>query len=167
MCQEETIIDTPGKSLKYGNDLIKLVAVYYATLLKKGAAQQELDSLKNFSKIMKTHYNEDVTKRAMENMCLKKFKKPNNLPFTNDVVKLYNFVESSIDKLLQKSLATTSDYSKLVDLLMSKIVIFNRKRVGDVQSITKKEYIEWLERDDRKVEDESLTQLDDLEKHLS
>lgn len=166
--QEETVIRCPGKALKYGNDVNKLTALQHGILLKNGGGnERKLEELKNFCKIMRWHFNEDVTKLALENMQLKKSKKTPNLPDTSDVVNLYSFVEASINKVLETESLQLSDYSNLVNLVMTKIIVFNRKRVGDIQNLTKKEYLEWVENSNKQVDHETLMELDELEQHIS
>ncbi len=60
-----------------------------------------------------------------------KAEKDDPLPVTEDVVAFVDFLDAELDKALQKAKHTETDYRRLSKLIYSRILIFNRKRIGD------------------------------------
>ncbi|XP_050507304.1 uncharacterized protein LOC126884966 [Diabrotica virgifera virgifera] len=103
------------------------------------------------SKIDKTPCNSDIKVGRAKNLVyleppwwplfiIKVFPFPNETP----CIKLFNDYLNALSaesfKLLQENTNIRSNYKKLTECILAKTVIFNRKRVGDVQYLTVETY---------------------------
>jgi hypothetical protein len=164
-------VATPGKALKYGNDLNKLCTTMHALLLKSEVETDQMTMLKNLMKLIESSYNEDVSSHASQNLNLAKHKKPQVIPLTEDVVIFSSYLDCEIERLnmaCTNKIITAHQYSTLVEVTLCKLVIFNRKRVGDVDNFTTAEWKEWLGNGAlQTVDNESLATMDALERKLA
>ena len=118
--------------------------------LKKCGALLQVQALKNsdhikvqqtdyFLKLMETEYSVLCTE-ALQTLKERKFNKPKYLPLSKDVKSLTEYVNAELqiayDCLISNE--DTVSYTKLSKVLMVSLILFNRRRSGEVQKISLK-----------------------------
>ncbi|XP_039289334.1 uncharacterized protein LOC120352517 [Nilaparvata lugens] len=104
------------------------------------------------------HWSISISRKAVEFMNSCKWNKPSLIPLADDVLKLNTYLKEegkNAFERLTRSDATESDYRNLGGITLTHLIVFNRKRVGEVERITKKTYLEKLHNEDNQKEIES------------
>ncbi|KAK4885177.1 hypothetical protein RN001_001448 [Aquatica leii] len=82
------------------------------------------------------HWNNEISSLATKDLAEKKWNKPVTLPLTKDVMKFRNYVTKvAMDnfELLKKQNSDEQAFKKLVEASLCLTILFNRRRIGDVQ----------------------------------
>lgn len=91
----------------------------------------------NWLKLYKHEFYYKLGKSALNKVAERKWNKPRLVPVTDDIMKLNNNIKNTIEKA--KSVLTNKFDSKAFDDLnrglMIQIIIFNRKRIGEVEKL--------------------------------
>ena len=95
-----------------------------------------------FLQLMNTEYTE-TSSVALKSMETKKFNKPKYSPVAKDVKKLTIFLRDNIRRCMSKigEELTEATYKELAEYTMLSIILFNRRRSGEVERITLKDYM--------------------------
>ncbi|XP_044765145.1 uncharacterized protein LOC123321547 [Coccinella septempunctata] len=134
-----------GTNLKFLCDVAKK-AILTKNPLFQYEEQEREDRLKQISlikDIISNHWCNDVS--SLANKVLNEFKinKPKILPVTEDVKALNEYIKKKAEgayENLEKNLNSALDYKVLVECVLVQVLIFNRKRVGEVQFLEIKSY---------------------------
>lgn len=106
---------------------------------------QSLKIIKNFRSLVDERWKFDVGSLALKDLNEKHGSKPQSLPVTSDVIKFREYAvrnaEQSMNKLHQNMYDKVS-FRTLTEASLALTILINRKRVGDVQYIKTKSYIE-------------------------
>lgn len=99
--------------------------------------KERIKDVRRWIELIKSDYNALISKHARKSLDEKKWNKPRTLPLTEDLLKLNNHLKDVLQTSttnLKKGFTINAweDFNKAT---MVKIVIFNRKRVGDIQRI--------------------------------
>jgi len=121
----------------------------------------------NFSELCKKQFSSKITTHALSTLSEHKYNRPQLVPFASDVQKLLNFLDQKA-KLCTEELKSdtedkTSTWMPLCSTLAATLVVFNRKRVGEVQHLRCCDY----KIDGNVVEEDTLKHLSTLERHLA
>jgi integrase len=98
---------------------------------------EKVKEVKRWIELVKSDYNALISKHARKDLDEGKWNKPKTLPLTEDLIKLNTFVKKTSDDALEilEREFKYEEWENLNKATMIKILIFNRKRVGDVQRI--------------------------------
>lgn len=131
------------------------------TRIKPQALLLNLDTHCHF--VYHTKWSEYVSHCALSTVSDLKYNKPVKLPLTDDVTKLNKHLDKTARSAAAalKEEATAQNYSILAKAVLTKIVLFNRRRVG----VSKIKLRNFLERDNKKNTMDQLG-LSDFEKKL-
>ena len=162
--EENLSYKTPTLALKLGHTLNKICDIIHCRALM--AEDEELvKSTEIFKKLQSTKWSEYVSHNALNTLTDAKYNKPLTLPFTEDVQKLHQFLEKNAQcatfKLEEE--ANAQNYAKLSKVLLTQIIVFNRRRAGEVSKMPLKSF---LERDNTRLHDDVSYGLSDIEKRL-
>ncbi|XP_028274353.1 uncharacterized protein LOC114449059 isoform X3 [Parambassis ranga] len=126
----------PSLANKLGNTLVKV-----SKLLKaQGLISDNKDLVKMASDFQEVHqekWNEMISATALRNIREAKWNVPTLMPFTEDVQKLHAYL-SQVQEEWYKSLSenpSTKAWMELSKVCLSQIILFNRRREGEVASM--------------------------------
>ncbi|XP_060533817.1 uncharacterized protein LOC132706479 [Cylas formicarius] len=101
------------------------------------------DKIKNFKKLVESRWNMELSSLANKDLQQKNWDKPLLLPLVSDLKKLREEVlkmgKECCDKFNQ-SLDDVETYKLLVRCSLALLIIFNRRRIGDVQFLKIEDY---------------------------
>ncbi|KAK9959586.1 hypothetical protein ABG768_009700, partial [Culter alburnus] len=145
--QENTnTYQTPSLALKIGHSLLKVSEIIQCHALI--AENAELASTaKAFQKLYKSKWSEYISHTALRTINESKYNKPTKLPLTQDIEKLNDYLQRNAESAFQELSQKTSEgnYACLTKLTLTRIILFNRRRVGEVSKMPLKNF---LQRDD-------------------
>ncbi|KAF0044101.1 hypothetical protein F2P81_003259 [Scophthalmus maximus] len=150
--EEKASYLTPSLALKLGHALQKICDIVHCRALM--AEDQELiRSTEIFKKLQMSKWSELVSHRALNTLSDAKYNKPSTLPFTEDVQTLHRYLDKSAESSFcnLKETATTQNYAQLAKVTLAQIIVFNRRRAGEVSKMRLKSF---HERDNTKLHDD-------------
>lgn len=138
-----TEFQTPSLALKIGHALKKCISYERGNALRVGNIKKNRE-LESFQSIMDIEWNIRISSNALNTLHVRKFNCTQLLPITSDLIKLNNYLESEIKKYIteiEKTCQPTPSYwSRFAALLLSKIVMFNKRRSGETSRMTIDQY---------------------------
>jgi hypothetical protein len=138
----------PSLALHMGTTLSRVSNVLFNMYAKKKwfinkDHKNDLKRTKYFKQIVETQWCSDVSSLALKDINEKKWKKPKQLPVTQDILTLRNcIVKHGEDnyEALSKNKQDEVAYRNLTDAALAYTILFNRKRIGDVQYLDIESY---------------------------
>lgn len=129
---------TPSLALKLGHSL-----GLCATICRAEAIKQEDRVMKSkaeeFEDLCKSEWNVEVSKGALQSLEEKRWNAPPAIPVTSDVTKVRQCVFQAIEEhkaILQEAQHPPDNtYASLAQAVLADIVMFNRRRSGEVQRL--------------------------------
>lgn len=137
---------TPSLALKIGHSLLKVSEILQCNALI--AENTDLAySTETFQKLYRAKWSEYISHTALCTISDAKYNKKTKLAHTEDIMKLSHYILENV-RTACKALSTDPcerNYSSLAKLALTQIILFNRRRVGEVSKIPMKNV---LDRDD-------------------
>lgn len=100
--------------------------------------------IKNFKKLVETRWNTEISSVANKDLNEKRWQKPLLVPLISDVKifreKTFEYAEEC-EKQFCDNIDTDNTYKFLVYCTLSLLILFNRRRIGDVQYLKVLDYI--------------------------
>ncbi len=155
---------TPSLALKLGHTLRKISDIIHCRALM--AEDEELiRSTDVFKKLYTSKWSELVSHSALNTLSDAKYNKPSTLPFTEDVQILHQHLEKSGESAFcnLKEAATTQNYAQLAQVTLAQIIVFNRRRAGEVSKMRLRSF---HERDNTKLHEDVAMGLSKTEQKL-
>lgn len=141
--EENHTYTAPSLALKIGHSLQKIADIIHCRALMT-ENKDLIKSTESFKTLYSTKWCELVSHSALNTLSEKKFNKPSTLPFTRDVQLLHTHLEktskSAFDKL--KTTPCPQSYADLAKGTLAQIIIFNRRRAGEVSKMRLKNFID-------------------------
>ncbi|XP_048855405.1 uncharacterized protein LOC125739885 [Brienomyrus brachyistius] len=134
--EEKHCYHTPSLALKLGHTLQKISDIIHCRALI--AEDGELvKSTEMFKKLYSCKWSELVSHTALNTLNNAKYNKPLTLPFTEDVKLLHRHLQKSANDAIcsLKEAATPQSYAELAKVTLSQIIVFNRRRSGEVSKM--------------------------------
>ncbi|KAF3834432.1 hypothetical protein F7725_025636 [Dissostichus mawsoni] len=134
---------TPSLALKLGHTLLKISDIIHCRALM--AEDDELiKSTKMFQKLYTSKWSEFVSHSALNTLSGAKYNKPSTLPFTEDVQILHRHLDKSAESAIcsLKEEATPQNYAELAKVALAQIIVFNRRRTGELSKMRLKMFNE-------------------------
>lgn len=103
-----------------------------------------IKSSKAFQKLYTAKWSEYISHCALSTISDLKYNKPAKLPLTDDVTKFNKHLDKTAESATAalKKDTTVQNYSNLAKAALTKIVLFNRRRVGEVSKIKLRNFLE-------------------------
>uniref|UniRef100_A0A6P7GWY7 Uncharacterized protein LOC114347491 n=1 Tax=Diabrotica virgifera virgifera TaxID=50390 RepID=A0A6P7GWY7_DIAVI len=172
--EESKSYRSPSLALHMGTNLKFLCDVGYKVVLEGRTIsnvsydkEQKRNEIKDLRKLIQAHWCNEISSIALKTLKERNWKKPIQLPLSNDIQKLQEHLKLLSEQAytdLTNNINITSNYRKLLESVFVTTVLFNRKRVGDVQYLTVEEY----KKDYSTVNQESFVEsLSNVEKIIS
>ena len=130
---------TPSVALKCGGLLKKLAEIKHCQALER-EDMTTADSCTNFLTLCQKRWPDSVSAVALRNISDRKRTGVLYMPLTEDVVTLNQYLVSEADRLISTNPPTLDDILLLTQVILAKVIIFNRKRQGEVSKITLTDY---------------------------
>ncbi|XP_056598321.1 uncharacterized protein LOC130416996 [Triplophysa dalaica] len=134
---------TPSLALKLGHSLNKICDILHCRVLM-AEDDARIKSTQTFKKLCNSKWPELVSHGALTTLHEGHFNKPSTLPFTEDVQRLHQHLET-VAELASGNLKKTASpqvYGELCRSTLAKIIIFNRRRGGEVARMQLKSFLE-------------------------
>ncbi|KAF3856684.1 hypothetical protein F7725_017407 [Dissostichus mawsoni] len=141
--EEKHSYQTPSLALKLGHSLRKICDIIHCRALM--AEDSELiKSTQTFQTLYTSKWSELVSHTALTTLNEAHFNKPSTLPFTADVQLLHQHLEKTASLAYEELEKTPSPhiYGKLCKATLAKIILFNRRRGGEVSKMHVKGFLE-------------------------
>jgi len=141
--EERHYYQTPSLALKLGHSLQKINDIVHCRALM--AEDSELiKSTQTFKTLYTTKWSELVSHTALTTLNERHFNKPSTLPFTEDVQLLHKHLGKTAEKAFKDLEKTSSpqSYGELCKATMANIILFNRRRGGEVSKMQLKGFLE-------------------------
>ncbi|XP_072168584.1 uncharacterized protein [Diadema setosum] len=131
---------TPSLALKLGHTLKKAAGVLLGqAIMKENEAMER--RCNQFIRLCELKWTESVSSHALRTLNENKRNNPTYLPVTKDVVKLTSYLKTETEEVITKLNEETTDediskeYRYLAELTLTSIIVFNRKRSGEVSKM--------------------------------
>lgn len=162
--EENLSYHTPSLALKLGHTLQKICDIIHCRALM---AEDEplIKSTETFSKLYTSKWCELVSHNALNTLSSAKYNKPTTLPFTEDVRTLHQYLQKTADSVVGNLMedATSKNYAELAKVTLAQIIVFNRRRAGEVSKMLLKSF---EERDRTKLHQDVAMGLSKVEQRL-
>lgn len=134
----------PTLGLKLGHCLKKAALINVNKALMEGDQALEERS-RNFLTLYTNKWAEEVSTHALRSMYDGKRNNPKLLPLTSDVVKMSNFIKEESVRFLQLLVTGNEEdkenaWKELNKLCLAHVILFNRRRQGEVAKMTMEDY---------------------------
>lgn len=126
----------PSLANKLGNTLVKVSNLLKAQGLISNNTQLVKDA-SDFQAVHREKWNELISATALRNIREAKWNVPTLMPFTEDVQKMHAHLSQKQDewyKLLSET-SSTKAWMELAKVSLAQIILFNRRREGEVASM--------------------------------
>ncbi|XP_034082761.1 uncharacterized protein LOC117553090 isoform X2 [Gymnodraco acuticeps] len=126
----------PSLANKLGNAMVKV-----SKLLKAhGLIANDHELVRNATEFQQVHsekWNEMISSTALRNIAESKWNVPTLMPFTEDVQKWHQFLSAMQDECSSELSGTpsTKSWTELAKVCLTQIILFNRRREGEVASM--------------------------------
>nr|XP_023660035.1 uncharacterized protein LOC111839935 [Paramormyrops kingsleyae] len=161
---ESHCYQTPSLALKLGHSLNKICEIIHCRALMS-EDKELIVSTETFKKLYSSKWSEMISHTALVTLNEAKFNKPSTLPFTKDVQCLHQFLEKTAYTAFHKLKETPShqNYAELAKATLARIIVFNRRRAGEVSKMPLKGF---NERDGTSLHDDVAMGLSKFEQKL-
>lgn len=157
---EKNVYAKPTLGLKLGHCLKKATLININKALMEGDKALE-DRSRNFLTLYTNKWAEEISTHALRSMYEGKRNNPKLLPLTTDVVKMSNYIKEESEKFLQLLETGNKEdrenaWKELNKLSLAHLILFNRRRQGEVAKMTMEDYAHIKKGSSHVVEDISL-----------
>ncbi|KAL0970083.1 hypothetical protein UPYG_G00236930 [Umbra pygmaea] len=151
-------------AVKLGHSLKKVANIIECNALMLGNAKMA-KSAQNFSTLYEKQWNESISATALHSLNQAKWNKPKVLPFTEDIKKLHFFLASKHKECMKalREEPSPTTYASLSKVTLNQVILFNRRREGEVSNMLMKSYIS---KDKTKMHEDIAVGLSSFEKKL-
>lgn len=125
-----------GTTLKQVSELLIRLIQKKSGEIKCSDPESKLKAVKRFKDLVTTQWTTEISSLAFKDLNEKKWNKPIMLPLTNDIIKFKNHVTQVAGiavGLLQENPNDKNQYKNLVHAVLTLTILYNRRRIGDVQ----------------------------------
>lgn len=140
--ENKQIYAAPSTATTFGT-LIKKVLKIYMTYLIETQQYQKRKQLKNFIHLWEEEFNNVINRTALENLTEIKNSKQTHLPKTQDIKLLVLYINKNREKFYNIFLTskTLFNYTELASYTLIALLVFNRRRAGEMERLTIKSYL--------------------------
>lgn len=161
---ENNHFDKPDLAKKLGYRIQTCAELEHFRSLKAGDKEKQ-EVTETFLNLYRLGWAKAISSKAQSSIQDNKYNKPQLLPLVEDVVRLNKALEKkAIDLCIAIKENAYENYAELSKVTLAQIILFNRKRSGEAQRMTIKNYLE--AKKGGQVDNTVLTTLTDFEKKL-
>ena len=135
--EEKHCYRTPSLALKLGHSLKKIGDIILCRAISS-EDEATIKAAERFTRLCTKEWTELVSHTALATLSKSKFNKTLTIPFTKDVQLLHQYLEKkSVDAVENlKKHESPQMYAELARVTLTQIIIFNRRRAGEVSKMT-------------------------------
>lgn len=128
---------TPSLALKLGHSLNKIADIILCRAIA-GEDDALTKAAERFKRLCSSEWAEHVSHAALATLSKSKFNKPSTIPFTHDVQLLHQCLEKKSADAFEnlKNQESSQAYAELTKVTLAQVIIFNRRRAGEVSKMT-------------------------------
>ena len=130
----ENAYEKPSSAIKSGGILKRLAEMKQTGALQRGDTA-EADSCTQFIKLCKLNWANEVSSVASRNLSDRKRLGVLVIPLTEDIMKLNEFLTALADTNIHMVAESSEAFMSLTQVTLAKVLLFNRKRQGEVSRI--------------------------------
>ncbi len=130
---DESELEKPSNALKIGFDLKRLINIKIALAIQQ-KEEEARKSAEDLRTIMDVFWPTRVAKAARVILAERRFNKEIELPDPEDLLRLNQYIKFQLQKLNFEK--TEEVYNRVLQLVATKITIYNRRRTGEMEGIT-------------------------------
>ncbi|XP_039676792.1 uncharacterized protein LOC120571768 [Perca fluviatilis] len=162
--EEKGLYKTPSLALKLGHNLKKMANIVECEAMMS-QDESALHNVRTFKQLYEARWTECVSTHALRNLKEAKWNAPTLLPFTEDVKRMHKYIDEQRSECQTKLLEAPNkkSWSDLANLTLGEIILFNRRREGEVAKMPLKAF---TVRDTSSIHPDVEIGLTDLEKKL-
>ena len=133
---DEEQLKAPSNAIKVRYDLIRLVNAKWAFIQKNKGSKEEAVNCEVFLQLIKVEWSEKVTRLARSILAERQLHSRKEIPSPDDVQKTVEFIKKELKLIsLRKKTASISEFRKLAILVQTRLLIFNKRRSGEIDAI--------------------------------
>ena len=167
-CHDTSTYNTPSLALKLGHTLKKCAVMLISEALQTCSKEME-EKANAFIRLCDIEWSDQISSRALKTLHDMKLNRPTILPLADDIAKMTHYLsEKAAEATKQLQLSQSDACSRtawimLSEVTLAQIVLFNRRRVGEVSKMTVSDYEKATVGD---VHSDMMEHLSELEKQL-
>jgi len=125
-------LKTPSLALKIGHSVRKCCNLLVNKALREKDKVLEHDAM-SFLRVFDSEWQYKVSRLALKTLKDDQRNKPDLIPITSDLVKLKTYLQQSARECSEalNSIPNVGNYMNLVDVILSRIILFNKRRGGE------------------------------------
>lgn len=132
--------EAPSAAMKSGGVLRRLAEIKQSNALERGDAETA-ELCCQFLKLCDVNWSTEVSSVASRNITERKRNGVLYMPLTEDVMKLNGYLVSEAQRLSLLATSSSESYATLAQVVLAKVIVFNRKRQGEVSKVTVQDYM--------------------------
>ncbi|PIK40837.1 hypothetical protein BSL78_22310 [Apostichopus japonicus] len=135
------LFQTPSLALKLGHSLKKAANILLSRAIKESNSTIEKSS-RDFITLCEKEWDFQVSSHALRTMYQQKRNNPKMLPLTSDVVSLSTYLRKETETYLERLDSELPEvdkmdfWKKLNKVILTHLIVFNRRRQGEVSKMT-------------------------------
>ncbi|XP_071329276.1 uncharacterized protein [Trachinotus anak] len=136
--EEKNLYKTPSLALKLGHTLKKIADILECEAQMAESDNEEfLKNVKTTRSLYEKKWDVCVSSRALQTLKEGKWNTPQLLPFTEDVKKMHMHLDKCREeyKGMLENLPNKKSWSKLANVTLCEVILFNRRREGEVSKM--------------------------------
>nr|CAI5817390.1 unnamed protein product [Callosobruchus analis] len=141
----ERCFKSPSLALQMGTLLKSAVNTAYSSeVQRENCNRDRLEELKALNILIGTDWADEISSEAGQNLNVNKFNKPTLIPMAEDIKKFEAYLNEILQKakeLLTEDPSDKKAFRDLVDGTFCRVLLFNRRRVGELQRMTLSAYL--------------------------
>lgn len=156
-----------GTNMKFLCEVARKALITKDQLFPTDNRENTLKDILEVKEIINNHWCNDISSIANKALNEQKYTKPKLLPLTEDIKLFNNFANKLAAEAynnINNKINIIENYKILCECALAIILIFNRKRIGEVQFL---DIVTYEKQNDNKNVDECLQCLSEMEKALS
>ncbi|KAJ8313192.1 hypothetical protein KUTeg_009255 [Tegillarca granosa] len=163
--EQSQMFKTPSLALKIGQSLEKCARYKRSDAIKENNKCKQKEA-EDFLCLYKSDWKDDVSSVASNSLNDQKYNKAQLLPLTDDVVKLNKHLQSTANSLCKKIGNNPDLYSKLAQVLLTQVILFNRRRSGEAERMLLEGFNDAIKNGSGRPDPVVMSTLTEFEKHL-
>jgi hypothetical protein len=162
--KESNEYDKPSLCLKLGHSIKKCAIIWKSRAMQLGDSGLR-QRAQDFLELCDLEWSDRISSAALRTLSQRQWNKPKRLPLAEDIAKLTAYLHEQIAAAnveLSKPDSNKSDWQTLARLTLVQVMLFNRRRSGEVERIPRTAY----ENRSRTIDEDVVSTLSSWEQHL-
>jgi len=145
---------------------IQQISLLKGSLGRRQEDKRKQEETKAFQEEFAAHWNSKVTAVANRTKRLKNLNKRQEIPATDDLVKLKDYLVSQINQKTKDPRPTYAEYVGITQVVIARVALFNMRRIAEVDELKVSDYENRISGNEVGTNREILQSLDVTEKAL-